>query len=125
MGKSNEFKFIKSHQLINFSKHSECIAIITQLSLSIVTIQSLNLDIEFANKIKVTLSTDSNIDPYIINLQDPTLPREEDVQLYLESYTIHDDLILRYGLVYISNDDNLKLQMLHSYHDSPVSGHLG
>ncbi len=91
----------------------------------ILTIQSLDLDIEFINKIKVILSTDLNIDLYIINLQDPTLSREEDVQFYLKSYTIHDDLILRYELVYISNDDDLKLQVLHSYHDSPVSNHLG
>ena len=78
-----------------------------------VTVQSLNLDVEFANKIKATLPTDPNISPYIANLQDPTLPREEDVQLYLEPYTICDDLVLRHGLVYIPNNDDLKLQVLH------------
>lgn len=90
------------------------IAIIAQLSLSAVTVQSLDRDVEFANKIKATLPTDPNIGPYIANLQDATLPREEDVQLYLEPYSLHDDLVLRHGLVYIPNDDELKLQVLRS-----------
>jgi len=122
--KFNEFKFLKPHQFINFLENTKRIAIITQLSLSTIIIQSLDLDIEFINKIKVVLSMNLNIDLYITNLQDSTLSREENVQLYLKSYIICEDLIVREGLIYISNDDELKFQVLHSCHDSPVSSHL-
>ena len=63
---------------------------------------------------KATLPTDPNIGPYLTNLQDPTLPHDEDIQLYLEPYSMCDDLILRDGLIYISNKNELKLQVLHS-----------
>ena len=36
-----------------------------------------------------------------------------------------DDLIFRDGLIYIPNENELKLQVLRSCHDSPISGHLG
>ena len=36
-----------------------------------------------------------------------------------------NDLVLKYGLIYIPDDDKLKLQVLHSWHDSPIVGHLG
>src|SRR5438552_12101994 len=36
-----------------------------------------------------------------------------------------EDLVLKHGLIYIPNDDELKLQVLRSCHDSPTSGHLG
>jgi len=88
-------------------------------------VQSLDPDVEFADKIKATLPTDPNIGPYLTNLQDPTFPHDKEVQLYLEPYSMSDDLVLRHGLIYIPNDDELKLQVLRSCHDSLISGHLG
>ena len=121
----NQFQFLKPYQLGNFPEHEESIATIDQLSLSAITVQPLNVDVEFACKIKVTLSKNPDISPYLTNLQDSTLPQEEDVQLYLLPYSIHDDLIFRDSLIYIPNDDKLKLQVLRSCHDSHVSSHLG
>ncbi len=66
--KSKNFKILKSDQFINFLKYIEYIIIITQLSLLIIIIQSLNLNIKFINKIKITLSMNLNINFYIINL---------------------------------------------------------
>ena len=123
--KPNEFQFLKPHQLVNFPENEERIATINQLSLSTTVIQSLDPDVGFADKIKAALPMDSNIGPYLANLHDPTLPRDEDVQLYLEPYSMSEDLVLRHGLIYIPNDDELKLQVLRSCHDSPTSGHLG
>jgi len=123
--KPNELQFLKPHQLTNFPEHEERIATINQLSLSEITVQSLDLDVEFASKINAALPTDPNIGPYLANLQDPTLPREDDFRLYLEPYSMCDNLILRYGLIYIPDENELKLQVLRSCHDSPVSGHLG
>ena len=92
---------LKPHQLINFPENEERIATINQLSLSTTAVQSLDPDIEFADKIKAALTTDPNIGPYLTNLQDPTLPCDEEVQLYLEPYSMSDDLVLRHGLIYI------------------------
>ena len=107
--KSNEFKFLKSYQFNNFPKYSEYIIIIIQLLLLIIIIQFLNLDIEFINKIKIILSIDLNINFYIINLQDSIFSHEENIQFYLEFYIIYNNLILRNELIYISNNNNLKL----------------
>ena len=65
-----------------------------------------------------------NIDLYIINLQDFIFSHEKNIQLYLEFYIIYNDLILRNELIYISNDDDFKFQMLHFYHDFSISNHL-
>src|SRR5437667_11233481 len=109
--KPNQFQFLKPHQLINFPENEERIATINQLSLSTTVIKSLNPDVGFADKIKAALPMDPNIGPYLANLHDPTLPRDEDVQLYLEPYSMSEDLVLRHGLIYIPNHDDLKLQV--------------
>src|SRR5205814_6207897 len=98
----NEFQVLKPHQLVNFPENEECIATINQLSLSTTVVQSLDPDVRFADKIKAALPTDPNIGPYLANLHDPTLPRD---QLYLEPYSMSEDLVLRHGLIYIPNDD--------------------
>jgi Integrase zinc binding domain len=38
---------------------------------------------------------------------------------------MRDNLVLREGLVYIPKNDNLKLQILQQFQDSPTTGHLG
>jgi transposase InsO family protein len=41
------------------------------------------------------------------------------------SYSVVDDLLFRDGLIYIPDYEPLKVQILQSCHDSPVSGHFG
>src|SRR5437762_13370199 len=91
--KPNEFQFLKPHQLVNFPENEEHIATINQLLLSTTVVQSLDPDIWFANKIKAALPTDPNIGPYLANLYDPILSRDEDVQLYLEPYSMCVELV--------------------------------
>ena len=68
--------------------------------------------------IKDALPEDRNIDPYIEFLKDPTLPCDEDVQAYLESFSLHENgLILHNGLIYIPEDPKIKLQIVQSRHD--------
>jgi Integrase zinc binding domain len=68
---------------------------------------------------------DPNISEYLENLCNPDLPREDDVQEFLRPFSMRDNLGLQEGLVYISEDDNLNLQILQQYHDSLTAGHLG
>jgi Integrase zinc binding domain len=85
----------------------------------------LGIDEDLAKAIQDSLPTDPNIGEYFENLRNPELPREDDVQEFLRPFSMRDNLVLREGLVYIPEDDNLKLQILQQYHDSPTAGHLG
>src|SRR5277367_4424668 len=95
------------------------------LTLNTVITQTMNLDDELAQSIKALLPTDPNVGPYLHLLREPTQPREDDVKLFLEPFALHETgLLLRNGLIYIPENDDLKLQILRSRHDSLTAEHL-
>jgi hypothetical protein len=121
LGKKHEFAFLKPHQVKDFENNNE----VYTCSASAMEVIPLGIDEDLAKAIQEALPTDPNIGEYLENLRNPDLPREDDVQEFLRPFSIRDDLVLREGLVYIPENDNLKLQILHQYHDSPTAGHLG
>ena len=121
----NEFQFLKPQQLQDFPTDKERTAIIAQLSISATIVQPLDQDESFLNEIKSSLKNDQAISPYLSQLEDPTLPRDEATKTFLIPFTIKEELVFKDGLIYIPNHDNLKLQVLKTCHDSPLSGHLG
>ena len=90
-----------------------------------VVAQSMHIDDDLKDTIRTALPTDPEIGLYLLQLQDPTLPRDEDVQQYLEPFSIIDDIVLYKGLVYVPKSDDIKLRILKSHHDTVTSGHLG
>ena len=42
-----------------------------------------------------------------------------------EEWSHEQDLILFRGKVYVPKDDDLRRQIVHNHHDSPVAGHPG
>ena len=52
------------------------------------------------------------------------MPHFKDVQKYLAFFHLQDGLFLRNDLVYISDQDQIKLKILQSLHDSRTAGHL-
>jgi hypothetical protein len=117
IGNKHEFTFLKPHQVKDLESNT--------YSVSAMEVIPLGIDNDLAKAIQEALPTDRNIGEYLENLRNPDLPREEDVQEYLEPFSMQDNLVLREGLVYIPENDNLKLQILRQYHDSPTAGHLG
>jgi Integrase zinc binding domain len=85
----------------------------------------LGIDDDLAKAIQEALPTDRNIGEYLENLRNPDLPRGDDIEEFLEPFSMRDNLVLREGLVYIPENDDLKLRILQQYHDSPTAGHLG
>jgi Integrase zinc binding domain len=85
----------------------------------------LGVDDDLSKAIQDALPADCNIGEYLPKLRNPDLPREEDVQEFLEPFSMQDNLVLYEGLVYIPDNNDLKLRVLQQYHDSPVAGHLG
>ena len=85
----------------------------------------MNIDSGLRDAVRTALPTDPEIGPYLPQLQDPMLPREEDVRRYLEPFAMVDGLVLRNGLVYVPKSDEIKLQILRAHHDTITSGHLG
>ena len=95
-------------------------------SLNTAVAHTMNIDDELAQAIKASLPTDRNVGPYLHLLREPTQPRDDDVKVFLEPYALHENgLLLRNGMIYIPENDDLKLQILRSRHDSPTAGHLG
>ena len=64
--------------------------------------------------------------PYLWYLHDRSLPREEDVNEFLQPFRlIPDGILLGHSLMYIPASDELKLGLLQERHDAPTVGHLG
>jgi hypothetical protein len=121
LGKKHEFAFLKPHQVHDLSNNTE----VYTGSLSAMQVIPLGIDDDLSKAIQEALPADRNIGEYLENLRNPDLPREEDVQEFLEPFSMQDNLVLYEGLVYIPDNDDLKLRVLQQYHDSPVAGHLG
>src|SRR6202022_2885913 len=66
-----------------------------------------------------------SISEYINHLEDPTLPRKDDVAEYLKPFSLKENLVLREGLVYVPDNNEIKLSILRQYHDLTTAGHLG
>jgi hypothetical protein len=98
---------------------------VVAVKLNTIGAQAITTDDDLAQAIKNALPNDPNIGPYLENLSDPTLPQEDDVKEFLEPFSLRDDLVLRNGLVYIPQNDEIKVQILKSCHDSFTAGHLG
>jgi hypothetical protein len=87
--------------------------------------QSMNIDKDLKNSISNALPQDPDIGPYLQQLQNPALFRDDNTQEYLEPFSIVDNVVLYKGLVYVPKSDDIKLQILRTHHDSVTSGHLG
>jgi Integrase zinc binding domain len=85
----------------------------------------LGVDEDLSKAIQEALPADRNTGEYLENLRNPDLPPEEDVQEFLEPFSMQDNLVVYEELVYIPYNEDLKLRVLQQYHDSPVAGHLG
>jgi hypothetical protein len=95
------------------------------LTLNANRAQVFNTDDDLAQAIKTALPEDRNIGPHLENLHNPDLERTEEVKELLEPFSMQEGLVLWNGLVYIPQDDEIKLQILKSCHDSITAGHLG
>jgi RNase H-like domain found in reverse transcriptase/Reverse transcriptase (RNA-dependent DNA polymerase)/Integrase zinc binding domain/Chromo (CHRromatin Organisation MOdifier) domain len=120
--KKHEFAFLKPSQVKDFPTKNE--EVYTS-SLAAMQVIPLNVDDDLAKAIQEALPEDRNIGEYLENLRDPDLPREDDVREFLEPFSMREDLVLYNGLIYIPENDDIKLQILQQCHDSPTAGHLG
>jgi hypothetical protein len=120
--KNNEFLFLKPNQV----DLSLCPTLTrTPIAVSATAGETITTDDELAEAIKTALPNDPNIGSYLENLRNPELPRQEDIQTFLEPFTFRDGLVLRNGLVYVPEENDVKLRILRSCHDAPSAGHPG
>src|SRR5262249_22441727 len=68
---------------------------------------------------------DPTLQPLLPFLHDPDIPRDISIQKKLAGFGFRDDLVLFNGLVYVPDDDAIKLEILRQRHDSPTAGHFG
>jgi hypothetical protein len=114
---------LKPHQVRGFSDTSEDPKPL-QFSLCTAVAQTLDIDEELRQRIQEALTDDREIGQYLEQLRDPILPRDDDVREYLAPFSILENLILRNGLVYVPDSDEVKLQILKAHHDTVTAGHL-
>src|SRR5271163_1847042 len=57
-----------------------------EFSLNAAIIDTIGVDQELQERIKETLPKDTEVAPYLDQIADPSLPRDEATQLYLEQY---------------------------------------
>jgi RNase H-like domain found in reverse transcriptase/Reverse transcriptase (RNA-dependent DNA polymerase)/Integrase zinc binding domain/Chromo (CHRromatin Organisation MOdifier) domain/Integrase core domain len=126
-----EMKILKSSQFDrSYSEHATSGSAATSSAQSYhVDLESspetLLTDQELANEIRAALPDDQNIGPYLESLRDGTQPMDDLAKEYLQPFTMIDGIVLRDGLVYVPNNDSIKLKILKSRHDSVTAGHPG
>src|SRR5271156_977263 len=121
---SQAFAFLKPSQVNSKSFDSMTLGAL-QMQLNQVAIQTISIDEDLLQDIKLSLPTDAQVGDYLPYLHDPALPRPEDVQEYLAPFRLQDGLLLRHDLIYVPDQDRIKLKILQSLHDSRTAGHLG
>ena len=114
----NEFTFLKPEQVEGFPNEANYIV-------CAAVAQSLDIDRNLGTAISASLPMDPDIGPYLEQLRNPELPRDEETQDYLEPFKLLGDVVLHHGLVYVPNSNKLKLQILRMHHDATPAGHLG
>lgn len=75
--------------------------------------------------IREYLPRDPALEELLAALKNPQLPRDDDLAEELEHYTLQDDFLLRDGLVYVPDFDDIKVQILKLAHDAVEIGHPG
>ena len=96
------------------------------VSLNSTVTQVIGINEDLSQSIRQALPNDPQIGPYLGYLEDDGRPQEECVTEYLKPFSLHKDgLVLHNGLVYVPEDDSIKLQILKMCHDSTTAGHLG
>ena len=86
----------------------------------------LGTDTPLQEKILSHLDQDQKLSPRLPHLRNTSLPRGPGIDELLRGYSISaDGLVLKDGLVYIPHNQELKLQILQTCHDSKTGGHLG
>jgi Integrase zinc binding domain/RNase H-like domain found in reverse transcriptase len=86
-------------------------------------------DTELLNQIKRGYSDDPEISKILRCLEDSEYPRSREIKSKISNYTLKNRVILYNKAIYVPSGeiikDDIKLQILKQYHDSPVSGHFG
>jgi hypothetical protein len=124
--KSNEFLFLKPHQVdLSHLENAEQSVSAHLVALKANAIDSVPTDDKLAKAIETALLNDLAIAQHLESLHNRELPRQEDPKALLEPFTIDDGLVLRNRLVYVHDENFIKLRILKSCHDSPSTSHLG
>jgi hypothetical protein len=116
----NEFQFLKSTQLRNFPDETPQII----ASLSAIVSDEPEVPEDLLELISRAVPEDP-IGEYLPYLHDPTLERPNDIREHLRNFTMEGNLVLKHGLIYVPDQPDIKLQLLHSHHDSQLAGHYG
>ena len=96
------------------------------VSLNAAVVETMNVDKDLAETIEAALGTDLQVGPYLNQIRDPQLPRNEDDIPFLEHFSFHPSgPLLRDGLIYIPDNEGIKVKILQTHHDARTAGHLG
>lgn len=88
----NEFTFLKLEQVQGFQTgNTSCEA---NYMVCAAVAQLLNIDEDLSSAILAAFPTDPDIGPYLGQLQNPDLPRDEGTQEYLQPFSLLDDTVL-------------------------------
>jgi hypothetical protein len=82
----------------------------------------LQIDHELLQQIKDKMKHDAVMQETIAKLRNG---EKSDNKVALGLCEIRDDLLTYDGLIWIPDDDDLRLKILHDYHDSQAAGHPG
>lgn len=80
---------------------------------------------DIVDQIKILQTQDSTLEALLPYLKDQTLQVPPELNKIIGSYSLHDDLVYFGNLLYVPNDQKLKLDLLQQVHNSPTAGHYG
>jgi hypothetical protein len=116
--------FLKPHQVDTSMLGTE--SQLPTFSLNLAAAEAIGTDDELAESIRAKLEGDEFISGYLPYLRDPTVERSEEVAEFLEKYVLTPDgLVLKDGLVYVPDVEEIRVKILQGCHDARTAGHLG
>jgi hypothetical protein len=96
-----------------------------QLQLFAVSSHAVNGESQLVSDIRASQPQDPKLQRLLPFLRDPGIPRDNVIQHDLTGFSFRDGLVLCNGLVYVPDDDAIKLKVLRQCHDSVSAGHFG
>ena len=115
----HEYAFLKPNQIDVLDETAP------HFKISELAATAIDIDNDLAKAITAALPLDADIGPHLKYLQDLNLPRDDDTAKYLEHFTLRNNIVLYKDLIYVPDDDALKVRILRSCHDTPIAGHFG
>ena len=124
-GKSDALSRRPDHQPEEGDEDNQNQTLLNPNKFIIAAVETFNIESNLETLIQDNYNKDPITSELLPYLKNPNLLRTNIIKSKLDNFTYKNYFILFKNLVYIPNNEKLKLKLLNDYHDSVTAGHPG